>query len=65
MGYSIGITHEALEKLECNKRLNILNPEKNLDATIDRVFPFVCDFNPGLPNVASNFRQTETYSFIR
>ena len=52
-GYSIGIIHEAFEKLESKGRLNLLNPERNLNTTIDRVFPFVCDFNPGLPNVAA------------
>ena len=52
-GYSVGIIHEAFNKLETADRVNYLEPKINNKAESNevRVFPLVTDFNPGLPNV--------------
>ena len=50
-GYSTSVIHEAFEKLESKGRLNLLKPTSNNISNDDRVFPLVCDFNPGLPNI--------------
>ena len=51
-GYSIGIIHEAFNKIESADRVTYLKPKiKNAEET--RVFPLVTDFNPGLPNIGS------------
>ena len=57
-GYSIGIIHEAFDKLEANNRTtyiglsddNVTNTEHNVEC---REFPLVTEFNPGLPNIGS------------
>ena len=53
-GYSIGIIHEAFDKLEQKDRDECIgiNKDNAVDMNKDkRVFPLVCQFNPGLPNV--------------
>ena len=51
-GYSIGIIHEAFNKVETRDRLSFLSP-KLKQSKEERVYPLVTDFNPGLPNIGA------------
>ena len=56
-GYSIGVIHEAFNKLEQKDRescIGVASEQDNQPCNREtRVFPLVCDFNPDLPNVGS------------